>query len=325
MLVIQNGKALDSGVCHFPDYLTEHDVVVFNDTRVIPARLLGKRGDAKVEILLHKQTMIPTSLSREGIVWTAFAKPAKRLKIGDRIIFALDFSCEVISKQEDGQIVVQFEAADFTKKLLKYGHMPLPPYIEKKRKAESVDSCNYQTVYAIHDGSVAAPTAGLHFTPQLLQAIDAKGAKRVHVTLHVGGGTFLPVKVDDTDEHIMHSEWAEVSAEAAATINTVKERGGRVFAVGTTSLRTLESATDATGQLQPFSGETNIFITPGYRFKMVDGVLTNFHLPKSTLFMLVSAFSGLKAMREAYNHAIQQQYRFYSYGDTCLLFPQKIA
>jgi S-adenosylmethionine:tRNA ribosyltransferase-isomerase len=301
----------DAAVSEFPKHLRAGDIVVFNDTRVIPARLLGKRGDAKVEVLLHKKI--------SDTVWQCFAKPTKRLKIGDSIIFADDFSAEVLEKKDDGQVLLAFEAAGFYKKLSAYGHMPLPPYIEKKRTADSTDTRNYQTIYAAHDGSVAAPTAGLHFTPALLAAIDAVGASRAHVTLHVGGGTFLPVKTIDTSEHKMHSEWAQISAETADKINAAKARGGRVIAVGTTSLRTLESATDADGIVQPFEGETNIFITPGYRFKCVDMLLTNFHLPRSTLFMLVSAFCGLEKMHAAYAHAIAQNYRFYSYGDACLL------
>jgi S-adenosylmethionine:tRNA ribosyltransferase-isomerase len=198
--------------------------------------------------------------------------------------------------------------------------VPLPPYIEKQRKAQASDTQNYQTVYSKHEGSVAAPTAGLHFTQGLLAAIDAAGAKRVHITLHVGGGTFLPVKVEDTALHKMHSEYAEVSEEAAAAINEAKAKGGRVIAVGTTSLRTLETVTDSSGKVQPYHGETAIFITPGYKFKCVDMLLTNFHLPKSTLFMLVSAFCGLDKMKAAYAHAIAEKYRFYSYGDACLLF-----
>lgn len=316
--------------------------MVFNDTRVLPARLMGRRGDVAVEILLHKKISsplvgevgwgdgvnvsdalkVPPSLTlptRGREDWLCFAKPAKKLKSGDIVRFAEDFSATVESKREDGQVELHFDDAQFRDKLAKYGAMPLPPYIEKKRRADTTDASAYQTVYARHEGSVAAPTAGLHFTEELLKAIDDAGVKRVHVTLHVGGGTFLPVKADDTKDHVMHSEWAEVSPQAAQAVNDARANGGRVIAVGTTSLRTLESAA-ASGKLQPFSGETNIFITPGYQFKLVDVLLTNFHLPKSTLFMLVSAFSGLERMQAAYAHAIANHYRFYSYGDACLLY-----
>ncbi|MEQ1705268.1 MAG: S-adenosylmethionine:tRNA ribosyltransferase-isomerase [Rickettsiales bacterium] len=280
-------------------------------------------------------------------IWQCFAKPAKKLRVADMLTFADDFSAEVLQKYDDGQVLLNFaySADDFQKKLDRYGAMPLPPYIEKKRSSCGVrstsagsfsamlrscakhdvlpqdddDNVNYQTVYAENSGSVAAPTAGLHFTKELLEKIDAIGVKRVHLTLHVGGGTFLPVKSDDTESHIMHSEYAEISGEAAEAINSAKQAGGRVIAVGTTSVRTLESAANGEGILQEFAGETNIFITPGYRFKIVDGMLTNFHLPKSTLFMLVCAFAGLEKMQSAYAHAIAQNYRFYSYGDACLL------
>ena len=316
MLVVAYHFA-DKIVSEFPKHLRPNDIVVFNNTRVIPARLIGKRGEANIEVLLHKQMA-------EGR-WQCFAKPAKRLKIGDDIIFAKNFSARVIEKHDDGQILLAFEVAGFQQKLLAHGLMPLPPYIERKRKADATDTSNYQTIYAQHDGSVAAPTAGLHFTPALLAAIDASGASRAYVTLHVGGGTFLPVKTEDTSEHKMHSEWAQISRETAAAINTAKANGGRVIAVGTTSLRTLESATDVDGVVQPFEGETNIFITPGYRFKCVDVLLTNFHLPRSTLFMLVCAFAGLDKMQTAYAHAIREKYRFYSYGDACLLSRQPIV
>jgi len=344
MLVVNEDGLRDEGIKNFAAHLKPNDIVVFNNTRVIPARLLGKRGEANVEVLLHKK-LKPSPLEGEGWVggdsgpctivttphpnpppqggrelWQCFAKPAKRLRVGDVIIFAENFSAHVAEKCEDGQVILAFDSENFQHKLLAHGHMPLPPYIEKKRKADATDTAHYQTIYAAHDGSVAAPTAGLHFTPALLDAIDAAGATRAYVTLHVGGGTFLPVKSDDTSEHKMHSEWAQLSTETARAINAAKAKGGRVIAVGTTSLRTLESATDPNGVVQPFEAETAIFITPGYRFKCVDVLLTNFHLPRSTLFMLVSAFSGLEQMQAAYAHAIRGQYRFYSYGDACLLY-----
>lgn len=308
MLVVWDGLK-HAGVADFPSFLKPNDIVVFNDTRVIPARLFGRRGEAKIEILLHKNI-------RNG-QWSCFAKPAKKLKSSDEVSFADDFSASVVEKQPDGQVVLQF-GDDLHEKLAKYGHMPLPPYI--KRDDNAADKERYQTVYAREEGSVAAPTAGLHFTPALLAAIDKAGAKRAHVTLHVGGGTFLPVKADDTDEHVMHSEYAEISKETADAINAAKKAGGRVIAVGTTSLRTLESAADDNGVVHPFARETNIFITPGYQFKAVDMLLTNFHLPKSTLFMLVSAFAGLEKMKTAYEEAVSKNYRFYSYGDACLLY-----
>lgn len=314
MLVVDGDAFADAVVRELPDYLRPGDVMVFNDTRVIPARLMGKRGEAKVELLLHKQ--------RGDGSWVCFAKPAKKLRVDDCIRFAEDFSGEVVEKREDGQVVVRF-GDDLREKLLRHGSMPLPPYIEKLRKAGAKDSEDYQTVYGRHEGSVAAPTAGLHYTPELLAAIDAAGVKRVHVTLHVGGGTFLPVKVEDTAEHVMHSEYAVLSAEAAEAINHAKAAGGRVIAVGTTSLRTLETATDERGEVQAFEGETDIFITPGYRFKVVDMLLTNFHLPRSTLFMLVCAFCGIARMKAAYSHAVAGGYRFYSYGDTSLLYRGK--
>ncbi len=284
--------------------------MVFNNTRVIPARLFGLRGEAKIELLLHK----PVDQQ-----WLAFAKPAKKLRVGDTIIIADDFAAEVIEKREDGQVLLRFslEGEAFLEALHRHGHMPLPPYIKRADTAE--DRERYQTIYAKHDGSVAAPTAGLHYTPALLAALESAGMGRAEVTLHVGAGTFQPVKVSDTRDHVMHHEWGCITPEVAATINATKARGGRVVAVGTTAMRLLEAATNEDGVLMPFVGETDIFITPGYRFRLVDALLTNFHLPKSTLFMLVSAFSGLEVMQTAYAHAIAQGYRFYSYGDGCLL------
>jgi len=331
MLVI--GDALQDRLIHeLPQFLQAGDVMVFNDTRVIPARLLGRRRQARVEVLLHKLSppnggvRYQTPRQARGL-WQCFAKPAKRLKPGDRVDFAEDFYASVMEKLPSGEIVLAFDysPAQMHSLLAQYGHMPLPPYIERLRHADASDHEHYQTVYARHEGSVAAPTAGLHFTEALLADIDAVSIQRAHVTLHVGGGTFLPVKVEDTDDHIMHSEYAEITPEAAEIINQAKARGGRVIAVGTTSLRTLESAADDDGKLHPFQDETAIFITPGYRFKIVDMLLTNFHLPRSTLFMLVSAFSGLERMQTAYAYAISSGYRFYSYGDACLLYPQKMV
>ena len=314
MLVV--GEALhDAAIRDLPQFLEAGDVMVFNDTRVIPARLFGKRGDAKVEILLHRLL--------EDSTWLCFARPGKRLKKGDRVVFADDFEAEVESKKADGQVVLSFDkdASELRAMLDRHGHMPLPPYID--REDEDSDKERYQTVYAKHDGSVAAPTAGLHFTDALLKAIDDKGIKRAHVTLHVGGGTFLPVKVEDTKDHIMHVEHVTISDETARLINRTRAQGSRVIAVGTTSLRALETASDIDGRLKAFDGKTDIFITPGYRFHIADMLLTNFHLPRSTLFMLVCAFSGTERMKAAYAHAIAMKYRFYSYGDACLLYRPK--
>lgn len=295
----------DLSVRDIPSQLRPGDVMVFNDTKVIPARLMGRRGEMGVECLLHKNI--------GGGEWHCFARPAKRLKEGQIIDFAPDFSAEILGRTDDGQVRIRFLQDDVMALLDKYGELPLPPYM--KRSANAADSDTYQTTYAKHAGSVAAPTAGLHFTPELLAAIDATGAKRVHVTLHVGAGTFLPVKVDDTDDHVMHTESATISPEAAEAINSAQ----RVIAVGTTSMRTLESLATGKGHVQAGTKDTNIFITPGYDFKIVALLMTNFHLPKSTLFMLVSAFAGRERMQAAYAHAIRSGYRFYSYGDACWL------
>jgi S-adenosylmethionine:tRNA ribosyltransferase-isomerase len=302
----------DRTVRDLPSLLSPGDVLVVNDSRVIPARLFADVNGKQIEVLLHQP-------GKQSGSWFAFAKPARKLKEGMVLHFARDFSATVTGRTEDGQVVLQF-ADDMTTlftKLRAYGHMPLPPYIARA-DGES-DKADYQTIYAAHDGSVAAPTAGLHFTPKLMDALTARGITIAHVTLHVGAGTFQPVKVEDTDDHVMHREWIQVSAEAAQTINRARAAGGKVIAVGTTSLRILESVAVEDSTLAPFTGETGIFITPGYRFKIVDRLMTNFHLPKSTLFMLVSAFAGRERMQAAYQHAISAAYRFYSYGDTSLL------
>ncbi len=298
-----------------PSLLSPGDVLVFNDSRVIPARLFTDVGGKQVEVLLHQ----PLAASQAGCEWVAFAKPARKLKEGMALTFAPDFSATVVGRTEDGQVRLAFgyDAATLFDKLRAHGHVPLPPYIAR---ADGVaDKQDYQTIYAAHDGSVAAPTAGLHFTPELMEALRARDVKTAFVTLHVGAGTFQPVKVEDTDEHVMHREAISISAEAAKTINAARAAGGKVVAVGTTSLRILESVAAEDGTLAPFNGSTAIFITPGYRFKIVDRLMTNFHLPKSTLFMLVSAFAGRERMLGAYQHAIVHDYRFYSYGDTSLL------
>ena len=300
----------DRTVRDLPALLEPGDLMVVNDTRVIPARLDGRRGEVRVEITLHK---------REGErEWATFARPGKRLKPGDVIAIADDFAAEVVSK--DGmEVRLRFSkgGADLMEALHRHGRMPLPPYI--RRAADEQDSADYQTVFAAREGAVAAPTAGLHFTPELLAALDARGVRRVPVTLHVGAGTFLPVKVDDIADHRMHSEWGEISAETADAINATRAAGGRIVSVGTTALRILETAGLDDGTIRPFSGDTDIFITPGYRFKIVDLLVTNFHLPRSTLFMLVCAFAGMDRMKAAYAHAIGQGYRFFSYGDASLL------
>ncbi len=314
MLVVQDGCA-DHQVGELPDFLKAGDVLVFNDTKVIPARLRGLRRTAKVEVTLHKNVSSDT--------WHAFAKPAKKLKPGDIIQFSDDFSALVAQKLEGGEVVLSFNAAGpvLMEKLMEQGEIPLPPYIGSIRPVDEQDKRDYQTIFAKDEGAVAAPTAGLHFTSGLLQKIKAKGVTCVATTLHVGAGTFLPVKVEDTDDHKMHAEFGILSEDVATKVNECRQNGGRVVAVGTTSLRLLESAADEKGVLHPFRGETDIFITPGYRFRAVDVLMTNFHLPKSTLFMLVSAFCGTETMKQAYAHAIEQKYRFYSYGDASLLMP----
>lgn len=304
----------DGIVRDLPSYLNAGDVLVFNNSKVIPARLFADVDGKIVECLLHKRAS-----HYEGEVWQCFARPARKLKVGMHINFAPDFAAEIVAKLEDGQVLLRFEyaRAELFDKLRTYGHMPLPPYIARADTQE--DIARYQTLYATHDGSVAAPTAGLHFTETLLAALKARGIKFAYVTLHVGAGTFQPVKVEDTDLHQMHSEWVELTEDNAEIINHARASGGKVIAVGTTSLRVLESVADDSGKLQAFSGETAIFITPGYRFKLVDRLITNFHLPRSTLFMLVNAFAGIKRVQQAYQYAINNGYRFYSYGDTSLL------
>ncbi len=302
----------DRIVRELPELLNPGDVLVFNDSRVIPARLFAPVGERMVEVLLHQPI-------RGTTTWQAFAKPAKKLKEGMELHFAPDFSATVQGRSADGQVLLAFpyDAAVLFERLKQHGHVPLPPYIA--RADEGADKTNYQTIYARADGSVAAPTAGLHFTPELMEALRARGIQTTFVTLHVGAGTFQPVKVENTDAHVMHREPIEIGQAACDTINAARAAGGKVVAVGTTSLRILESVADENGQLNPFVGETGIFITPGYRFKIVDRLMTNFHLPKSTLFMLVSAFAGLERMQAAYGHAIGSGYRFYSYGDGSLL------
>jgi len=317
MLVVRGPDApfADMGVRDLPGLMRAGDVLVLNDTRVIPAQLEGARGEARIGATLHKRI----DLRR----WQAFIRNAKRLREGDTIQFAADVSAVAEARHADGSFTLAFAGDEPVEVLLeRAGRMPLPPYIAQKRGgADADDRADYQTVFARQDGAVAAPTASLHFTDELFAALDAAGVIRATLTLHVGAGTFLPVKAEDTADHAMHAEIGHISAETARIINTARERGGRVIAAGTTALRLLESAADANGRVQPFNGETAIFITPGYRFRAVDGLLTNFHLPKSTLFMLVSALMGRERMQAAYAHAIGAEYRFYSYGDASLLLP----
>ena len=314
--LLEVGQALaDHTVADLPRLLRSGDVLVFNNTKVIPAALSGHRigrlgTRPKIEVLLHMRL--------DERRWKAFAKPAKKLEVGDTVQFG-SLEAVVEDKGEAGEITLGFASSDATldEALARVGRMPLPPYIESRRAQDEQDARDYQTIFAKERGAVAAPTAGLHFTTALMEQLQAAGISHAFVTLHVGAGTFLPVKVEDTDDHKMHAEWGEVSAETVVKLKVARAAGGRIFAVGTTSLRLLEAS-----GLEPFSGTTNIFITPGYRFRAVQALITNFHLPKSTLFMLVSAFAGQARMRAAYAHAIATGYRFYSYGDASLLWPQ---
>jgi len=312
-LLVVRDQLQDLKVSGLASFFRKGDVIVFNDTKVIPAKLYGKKGGAAVEATLHKQV--------NGSTWLAFAKPARKLAIGDVFKIADEFYARVLEKNE-GEVKLEFNASgdEFFKLLDKYGSPPLPPYIERQgKKPTRTDFDDYQTIYAKNKGAVAAPTAGLHFTENLLNEIAALGVSKEFVTLHVGAGTFLPMKVADTMDHKMHSEYGVITKDVSDRINLAKKNGGRVVAVGTTSLRLLESATGDDGIVRPFIQETDIFITPGYKFKAVDILLTNFHLPESTLFMLVCAFAGMEKMKNAYSHAIHNKYRFYSYGDACLL------
>ncbi|MBP6012484.1 MAG: tRNA preQ1(34) S-adenosylmethionine ribosyltransferase-isomerase QueA [Alphaproteobacteria bacterium] len=323
LLVVHEGASTfeEAKVRDLPSFLNAGDICVFNDTRVIPAQLFGVRpargesAEAAIEVTLHKR--------EASDLWAAFAKPGRKLIVGDCVRFGDGLAAVVEAKNDGGEIHLRFDAfgAALDQALAEVGVTPLPPYIAGRRAADERDQSDYQTIYAVRDGAVAAPTAGLHFTPALMAALDARGVRREMVTLHVGAGTFLPVKTDDTNDHVMHAEWGEVSLEAAEAINAARAGGGRALCVGTTSLRIVESA--SRGRVLPFAGDTRIFITPGYAFKSVDMLLTNFHLPKSTLFMLVSAFCGAETMRAAYAHAIERRFRFYSYGDACLLIRKR--
>jgi len=315
MLVVERDRPFaDCCVRDLPSLLRAGDVLVFNDTRVIPAQLEGRRGEARIGATLHKRV----DLRR----WQAFVRNAKRLREGDAIDFGAEVRAIAEVRHADGSWTLAFEGDEPAEVLLeRAGRMPLPPYIASKRAADARDRSDYQTMFAKEDGAVAAPTAALHFTASLIAALDAAGIGRETLTLHVGAGTFLPVKVDDTEDHTMHAEWGRIDAATAMRLNAARAAGGRVIAVGTTSLRLLESAANDDGTVRAFDGDTSIFITPGYRFRAVDGLMTNFHLPKSTLFMLVSALMGCERMKAAYQHAIAHGYRFYSYGDSSLLLP----
>ena len=314
LLLVEGGDISDHQVLELPDLLRTGDVLVFNDTRVIPAQLEGRRGGASIGATLHK---------REGPrEWQAFLRNARRARVGDVIDFGAGVSASVGEKAEDGSALLHFHGEEPVELLLeRAGRMPLPPYIASKRPADEADRADYQTMFAREEGAVAAPTAALHFTPRLLGALDARGIGRDTLTLHVGAGTFQPVKAEDTSGHKMHAEWGRIDTGMADRLNAARASGRRLIAVGTTSLRLLESAAGDDGVIRPFEGDTAIFITPGYRFKAIDGLITNFHLPRSTLFMLVSALMGLDLMKSAYVHAIDARYRFYSYGDASLLLP----
>jgi S-adenosylmethionine:tRNA ribosyltransferase-isomerase len=317
LLVVRSDGLEDRAVGDLPGLLRPGDVLVFNDTRVIPAQLEGRRGAARVGATLHK---------REGPrAWRAFIRNARRIRAGDRIDFGEGVSAVAGGRNGDGSVLLDFEGDEPVEHLLeRAGRMPLPPYIAGRRAADARDSDDYQTIFAREAGAVAAPTAALHFTARLMKALAVAGIRHEMLTLHVGAGTFLPVKADDTDKHPMHSEWGRIEPDVADRLNAVRAEGGRIIAVGTTSLRLLESAADEAGRVGRFEGDTAIFITPGHVFRAVDGLITNFHLPRSTLFMLVSAMMGVGRMQAAYAHAVEAGYRFYSYGDASLLLPGSV-
>jgi len=313
LLHVASGRWHDRSIRDLPNLFEPGDLLVVNDTKVLPARLTGRRGEAKVEVTLHKADAPDT--------WRAFARPARKLQPGNTIDFAAGFSAEVAAKGDGGEVVLRFKRAgtDLIAALHQHGIMPLPPYIKRPAGGKAADRQDYQTLFAAREGAVAAPTASLHFTEDLLHAIEMHGVAIARLTLHVGAGTFLPVKVDDTEDHVMHAEWGELSADTAAAVNRTKASGRKVVAAGTTALRLLESAATEDARVEAFTGDTDLFITPGFRFRIVDRLLTNFHLPRSTLFMLVSAFAGLETMKGAYAHAVDAGYRFFSYGDATLL------
>jgi S-adenosylmethionine:tRNA ribosyltransferase-isomerase len=324
-LLVARGDAItDSTVAELGHWLREGDLLVFNDTKVIPARLTGERrratttgsGTARIEVTLIA--------GDGGPEWRALARPARRLAVGERIDFAASLSAEVLEKGEGGEVVLRFDrgGAELAAAIEAEGEMPLPPYIAGRRAADAADRADYQTVFAARPGAVAAPTASLHFDEPLLADLAARGIASTRVTLHVGAGTFLPVKVENIALHRMHAEWGEIGPEAAEAINVTAAAGGRVIPVGTTALRLLESAALAPGRVAPWRGETDIFIRPGHEFRVAHGLMTNFHLPRSTLMMLVSALMGMEEIRRIYAHAIGERYRFFSYGDSSLLLPE---
>ena len=316
LLAVRGREVSDRQMLDLPELLEPGDALVFNDTKVIPAQLEGRRGEASIGATLHK---------REGPrEWWAFLRNAKRARAGDTIDFGERVTASVVGKSDDGSALLHFHGEEPVELLLeRAGRMPLPPYIALRREVDERDRQDYQTMFAREEGAVASPTAALHFTERLLEALDARGISRETLTLHVGAGTFLPVRSEKIEDHKMHAEWGRIDAETADRLNAVRASGGRLIAVGTTSLRLLESAAGEDGAIRPFEGDTAIFITPGYRFKAIDGLVTNFHLPRSTLFMLVSALMGLDVMKSAYAHAVREGYRFYSYGDASLLLPSK--
>jgi S-adenosylmethionine:tRNA ribosyltransferase-isomerase len=313
LLIPASGSFEDRQIKDLPRLLRPNDLLVFNDTKVIPARLVGHRGEAVIEITLYRD--------RGGGLWRAFAKGARRLRPGDRLVFADGFDALVAEKHPEGDVTLRFELErePLREALTRHGTMPLPPYIKRPRGGDPRDRTDYQTIFARTEGAVAAPTAGLHFTSALLEALTRRGVGWTTLTLHVGPGTFLPIKVADPREHHMHAEWGALTTEAADSIAVARRKGGRIVAVGTTSLRLLESAVAEDDEIRPFSGETRLFIIPGYRFRAVDMLLTNFHLPRSTLLMLVAALAGLDRIKMAYSHAVASGYRFFSYGDACLI------
>ena len=315
LVIPASGPLQDRGIVDLPLLLRPGDLLVFNDTKVIPARLVGRRGAASVEVTLHRDL--------GGGAWRAFAKGARRLRIGDRIVFAQDFFADFVAKHPEGDLTLRFdrEGEAFRAALTRHGVMPLPPYIKRPRGGDPRDLADYQTIFARAEGAVAAPTAGLHFTPALLAALAEHCIGWTTLTLHVGPGTFLPVKTTDPRDHHMHAEWGVLSVETTERIAGARRGGGRIVAVGTTSLRVLESAAAETGEIRPFAGETRLYILPGHRFRAIDLLLTNFHLPRSTLLMLVAGLAGIERIKTAYAHAVAAGYRFFSYGDACLIEP----
>lgn len=322
LLHVQKGGTHHHQFTELPSLLKEGDLLVLNNTRVFPAALTGTRpareggGEVRVDLNL----LYPVEVRERQVTWRAFARPAKRLKAGDHLQIGSAAEAQVV-RREGGEVdlLLNLSSDDFMAAVEEEGKIPLPPYIARRRDVTSSDRERYQTVYAVHSGSVAAPTAGLHFTPTILSALERRGITTAEVTLHVGPGTFLPVSSNDISDHQMHSEWGEITPDVAASINAAKAEGRRIVSVGTTSTRLLEAAAVADGVLEPFRAATDIFITPGYKFRIVDALITNFHLPRSTLLMLISAFAGVNSVKDAYKSAVEERYRFYSYGDACLL------